>query len=66
MARLLAPLHPRLAAVIEFGAAISVVDAVAPAFGTRELADHFAERVAAIRGASSRPSRVETDADTMR
>jgi uncharacterized protein YbjT (DUF2867 family) len=37
------PLHPRLAGLLEFGAAVSVIDAVAPPFGTRRLGDYFAE-----------------------
>jgi uncharacterized protein YbjT (DUF2867 family) len=48
-ARLLAPVHPRLAALVDFGAAVSLVDAVAPAVGTRELGDHFDRRVRELR-----------------
>ncbi|HEU4629356.1 MAG TPA: NAD(P)H-binding protein [Gemmatimonadaceae bacterium] len=45
----MAPLNPRLAALLDFGARISVVDAVAPATGSRDLATYFAERAAALR-----------------
>jgi uncharacterized protein YbjT (DUF2867 family) len=45
-ARLLRPAHPRLAALVEFGAAVSVVDAVAPAVGERDFAAHLAARAA--------------------
>jgi hypothetical protein len=47
----LRPLHPRLAALLEFGAAVGVTDAVAPTYGTRDLATYFAERMAAPAGA---------------
>ena len=50
MTAVVRPLHARLAAVLEFGAAVSVVDAVAPARGTRTLAAHF--RDVAARGAA--------------
>ena len=35
--------QPRLAALTEFGARVSVTDVVAPARGTRELGAYFAE-----------------------
>jgi uncharacterized protein YbjT (DUF2867 family) len=35
------PLNPRLAALLAFGAAVSQVDCVAPAYGTRTLEDYF-------------------------
>jgi uncharacterized protein YbjT (DUF2867 family) len=34
-------LHPRLGAVGEFGVAVSRVDCIAPAYGTRRLGDYF-------------------------
>ncbi|HEX5581874.1 MAG TPA: hypothetical protein VFX39_09875, partial [Gemmatimonadaceae bacterium] len=34
--------NPRIHALIDFGTAVSLVDAVAPAVGTRSLYDHFA------------------------
>ena len=37
------PVHPRMAALLEFGAAAGVVDCIAPARGTRTLADYLAE-----------------------
>jgi uncharacterized protein YbjT (DUF2867 family) len=55
------PLHPRLAGLLEFGAAVSVVDAVAPSYGSRRLGAYFAElagtpagRDASVEAASAR------------
>jgi uncharacterized protein YbjT (DUF2867 family) len=39
---MLRPLHPRLGDLLQFVAAVSVVDAVAPAVGKRRLGDYFA------------------------
>jgi uncharacterized protein YbjT (DUF2867 family) len=46
MAAVMRPLHGRLAALLEFGAAVSVVDAVAPPYGTRTLAAYYREMAA--------------------
>lgn len=48
MTAVVRPFHARLAAVLEFGAAVSVVDAVAPPRGTRTLGAYF--RDVAARG----------------
>ncbi len=45
------PLHPRIAQFVAFLAHISTVDLVAPAHGSRRLADAFAERAALLRAA---------------
>jgi uncharacterized protein YbjT (DUF2867 family) len=37
------PVNPRIAALLEFGAAVSQVDVIAPATGTRSLDRYFAE-----------------------
>jgi uncharacterized protein YbjT (DUF2867 family) len=37
------PFHRRLADLLEFGAAVSVVDVVAPPYGTRRLGEYFRE-----------------------
>ncbi len=55
-ARLLGAANPRLAALVEFGARASVTDAVAPAYGTRELGAYLAERAAALRGDTAAPA----------
>jgi uncharacterized protein YbjT (DUF2867 family) len=44
IAMLAKPLNPRIAALLEFGAAVSQVDAVAPPHGRRTLGEYFAER----------------------
>src|SRR5687768_11280408 len=43
VAALTRPLNPRLAGLVEFGAAISQVDCIAPVRGTRRLEDYFRE-----------------------
>lgn len=52
IAALAKPLNPRLAALLDFGAAVSQVDAVAPPYGSRSLRTYFAELAA--RGEASR------------
>src|SRR5262249_16655189 len=42
--RLLRPLNPRVGDLMTFIAAILVADFVAPPYGTRHIADYFAER----------------------
>ena len=42
-AALMRPINPRVAALLAFGARVSVVDCVAPAHGTRRLEDYFRE-----------------------
>ena len=53
MGALMRPLQPRLAALLEFGAAVSQADCVAPAYGTRRLDEWFAEQVGATKGSPS-------------
>jgi uncharacterized protein YbjT (DUF2867 family) len=55
-ARLLGAANPRLAALVDFGARASVTDAVAPAYGTRELGAYLAGRAAAMRGGTAPPA----------
>ena len=43
IAPLLRPINPRVAALLEFGAAVSVTDVVAPAIGRRPLREYFEE-----------------------
>jgi uncharacterized protein YbjT (DUF2867 family) len=40
------PFHARLAALLEFGAAVSVADVVAPSYGKRRIGDYFRELAA--------------------
>jgi len=40
-ATLVRPLNPRLSALLAFGAAVSVTDAVAPSFGSRRIESYF-------------------------
>lgn len=44
------PMNPRLSALLRFGTEVSMIDAVAPAVGTRRLEDYFLERRAPARG----------------
>ncbi len=43
MAALTRPFNPRLSALLDFGAAVSAIDLIAPAYGTRELKRYYAE-----------------------
>jgi hypothetical protein len=43
--------NPRIAALLEFGTEVSLVDCVAPVRGTRRLEDAFREAAAGLRGA---------------
>jgi uncharacterized protein YbjT (DUF2867 family) len=47
MAFLLRPFHPRMSDLLQFVAAVSVTDCVAPAAGQRRLADFYREQVRA-------------------
>lgn len=44
------PLHPRLGGLLGFAAALAETDVVAPSWSERSLEDHFARRVAELRG----------------
>ena len=50
------PLHPRVAQFVAFLAHISTIDLVAPAHGTRHLADAFSARALALGAALQQPS----------
>ncbi len=54
---LLRPFHPRMAHLAAFLAAVSTQDVIAPAVGTRRLADWFRERAAAPVAALPPPAR---------
>lgn len=41
VAKVMKPLNPRIAALLDFGARVSQIDCVAPARGTRRLEDYF-------------------------
>ena len=44
------PMNPRLSALLRFGTEVSLIDAVAPAGGTRRLEEYFSEKGASARG----------------
>lgn len=58
-ARVLRPIHARIAALVEFGARVSVTDVVAPPHGTRELGAYFAELARAGTTPPQRPRTVD-------
>ncbi len=45
---MLRPIHPRISQIASFITALGAHDIIAPAFGTRRLADHFAVRARAV------------------
>ncbi|HEX6040250.1 SDR family oxidoreductase [Longimicrobium sp.] len=49
VAALTRPINPRIAALLEFGTEVSLVDCVAPTRGTRRLEDHFRAVAAEVR-----------------
>ena len=48
LATLSRPLNPRLAALLEFGSAVSLIDSIAPVRGTRRLEDYFRDVAASL------------------
>lgn len=49
VAALTRPVNPRIAALLQFGTEVSLVDGVAPVRRTRRLEDHFRAVTAEIR-----------------